>query len=49
MADFLRCVLEIPDNEFDYLEYVDTHTRVESELDGEYILDILCTHKAQCR
>ena len=43
VADFLKCVLEIPDNEFDYLEYVDTHTRVESELDGEYILDI-CVH-----
>lgn len=43
MADFLKCVLEIPDDEFDHLEYVDTHTRVESELDGEYILDI-CVH-----
>lgn len=43
MADFLKCVLEIPNDEFDYLEYVDTHTRVESELDGEYILDI-CVH-----
>ncbi len=43
VADFLKCVLEIPDDEFDYLEHVDTHTRVESELDGEYILDI-CVH-----
>lgn len=40
MADFLKCILEIPDEEFDDLEFLDPHTRVGSELDVEYILDI---------
>ena len=40
MADFLKCILNIPDEEFDDLEFLDTHTRKGSALDGEYILDI---------
>lgn len=40
MADFLKCILNIPDSEFDDLEFLDTHTRKGSALDGEYILDI---------
>ena len=40
MADFLKCILNIPDEEFDDLEFLDTHTRKGSPLDGEYILDI---------
>lgn len=40
MADFLKCILNIPDEEFEYLEFLDTHTRKGSPLDGEYILDI---------
>lgn len=40
MADFLKCILDIPDEEFDDLEFLDTHTRKGSPLDGEYILDI---------
>ena len=40
MADFLKCLLNIPDEEFEYLEFLDTHTRKGSSLDGEYILDI---------
>ena len=38
MADFLKCILNIPDEEFDDLEFLDTHTRKGSALDGEYIL-----------
>lgn len=40
MADFLKCILNIPEEEFDDLEFLDTHTRKGSPLDGEYILDI---------
>ena len=40
MADFLKCILNIPDEEFEDLEFLDTHTRKGSALDGEYILDI---------
>ncbi len=40
MADFLKCILNIPDEEFEDLEFLDTHTRKGSPLDGEYILDI---------
>lgn len=40
MADFLKCILSIPDEEFEDLEFLDTHTRKGSALDGEYILDI---------
>ena len=40
MADFLKCILDIPDEEFEDLEFLDTHTRKGSPLDGEYILDI---------
>ena len=35
MADFLKCILEIPDEEFDDLEFLDPHTREGSELDVE--------------
>lgn len=37
---FLKCILNIPDEEFEDLEFLDTHTRKGSALDGEYILDI---------
>ena len=40
MADFLKSILNIPDEEFEDLEYVDTHSRHGSILGGEYILDI---------
>lgn len=40
MIDFLKCILKISDNEFENLEFVDTHTRKGAPLDGEYILDI---------
>lgn len=40
MADFLKCILNIPDEEFEDLEFLDTHIRKGSALDGEYILDI---------
>lgn len=40
MADFLKCILNIPYEEFDDLEFLDTHTRKSSALDGEYILNI---------
>ena len=40
MADFLKCILNISDEEFEDLEFLDTHTRKGSALDGEYILDI---------
>ena len=40
MADFLKCILNIPDEEFEDLDFLDTHTRMGSRLDGEYILDI---------
>ncbi|KAK8833650.1 hypothetical protein M9Y10_013531 [Tritrichomonas musculus] len=40
MVDFLKCILNIPNEEFENLEFVDTHTRKGSALDGEYILDI---------
>ena len=40
MADFLKCILNISDDEFEDLEFLDTHTRKGSPLDGEYILDI---------
>ncbi|GHV24324.1 hypothetical protein FACS189465_1340 [Clostridia bacterium] len=40
MIDFLKSILEIPDDEFEDLEFLDTHTRKGSPLDGEYILDI---------
>lgn len=37
---FLKCILHIPDNEFGDLEFLGTHTRKDSALDGGYILDI---------
>ena len=40
MADFLKSILDISDEEFEDLEFLDTHTRKGSPLDGEYILDI---------
>ena len=40
MADFLKCILNISDEEFEDLEFLDTHTRKGSPFDGEYILDI---------
>ena len=40
MVDFLKSILKISDEEFEDLEFLDTHTRKGSTLDGEYILDI---------
>ena len=40
MADFLKCILNIPNDEFEDLEFIDTHSRRGSVLGGEYILDI---------
>ena len=40
MADFLKCILNIPDEAFEDLEFLDAHTSKGSALDGEYILDI---------
>ena len=40
MADFLKSILNIPDSEFEDLEFVDTHSRRGSITRGEYILDI---------
>ena len=34
---FLKCILNFPDEEFEDLEFLDTHTRKGSPLDGEYI------------
>ena len=40
MADFLKCILNISNEEFEDLEFIDTHSRRGSILGGEYILDI---------
>ena len=40
MADFLKYILNISNEEFEDLEFIDTHSRRGSILGGEYILDI---------
>lgn len=37
MADFLKCILNISNEEFEDLEFIDTHSRRGSILGDEYI------------
>ena len=49
MADFLKSILNIPDSEFEDLEFVDTHSRGGSITRSEYILDIKVKTKSHIR
>ena len=40
LAEFLKCVLDIPDDEYDHLTIIDPHVKKESEEDKYAILDV---------
>ena len=48
LAAFLRCVLDIPDEEYDRLTIVDPHLKKESKKDKYAVLDVKTTTARTC-